>query len=178
MYYTGKGDKGTTSLGGGKPTGKHTPAVSALGAVDELNSITGLCRARAEREDREVADILKEVQHRLFTLQSAIAGSGKEITSEHVSWAEGVIRRTESEFPPIRSFVLPGATELSALLDVARTVTRRAERETAMLCKIEHLSFCDGVLPSFMNRLSSLFYVLARLAAHRGGVSEDKPEYR
>ena len=150
MYYTGKGDKGTTSLGGGKPAGKHAPTVSALGAVDELNSITGLCRARAEREDREIADILTEVQHRLFTLQSAIAGSGKEITDEHVSWAE----------------------------DIARTVTRRAERETAMLCKIEHLSFCDGVLPSFINRLSSLFYVLARLAAHRGGVSEDKPEYR
>ncbi|MBI2048555.1 MAG: cob(I)yrinic acid a,c-diamide adenosyltransferase [Parcubacteria group bacterium] len=181
--FTRKGDGGTTGLFGcNQKMSKSSAIAEALGSLDECNSFLGLCKARAKQEsftrgERAVADIVHDVQNHLFTLQAEVAGADKHIPTESVIAVEEMINAIEKELPPIKSFLISGATELSAWFDVARTLARRAERRVVAVHE-------EGKRPinehtrSYLNRLSSLLYALARLANQRAGISETSPEYK
>lgn len=184
MLYTRKGDSGTTKAfdsGPGERMSKASCQTEALGALDELNSLLGFVRAKAVHSRLTangitVEEILRTVQGRLFIVQAECAGAPKAIAENHVLDVERIIDEVEKTLPPIKSFVVPGGTELSALLDVARTVSRRAERR-AIEFNEESVKKLSPHTLSYLNRLSSLLYALARLANHRAGVVEKAPDY-
>lgn len=183
--YTRRGDQGETGLFGGGRVGKDHHRVEAYGAVDELNAFLG--RALAELEDDEIRDRLEGVQHDLFTLGARLATpeegeaspSLPSLPEERIASMEAWIDEADQELPELRAFVLPGGSRGAAALHVCRTVCRRAERRVAHLAGVEAL---DEDILRYLNRLSDLFFVLARLAnlrADRGDVewrpSETKP---
>jgi cob(I)alamin adenosyltransferase len=141
--YTRSGDDGQTSLFGGERVLKSDPRVTAYGDVDELNSAIGAAAA-AEPCEFEI-ELLTEIQ------------------------GEAAIDGAESELPELRQFVLPGGSVKSALLHQARSVCRRAERSVVALSQGETVS---PVILAFLNRLSDLFFVLARLANHRANTRD------
>ena len=177
MLYTGKGDGGTTTAFGcdQKRISKSSELPEALGALDELNAFLGFVKMRASGEER-IAPVLREVQETLFLIQAATAGADKKVEAAAVEHLEELTNTIEQEIPPLRGFSIAGGTELSALLDVARTFARRAERR---LIAAEEAQACtlSGEMKAYMNRLSSLLFALARLANHLAGVAEENPRY-
>ena len=174
MLYTGRGDKGDTSLFGSKERLlKDSAIIEALGTVDELNAAVGLCRAMAKEEQFSHAAALRAVQEDLFVVQAELAGAPKQMSDERLKRLEKEISEIESLLPPITTFFIPGETVLGAQLDVARTVARRAERRMVAA----ELSGDHAALLPYINRLSSLLYALARLASHERGASESAPSY-
>ena len=172
--YTRTGDAGETSLFGGTRARKDDPRVDAYGEVDELNAWLGL--ARASSIDPELATALQQLQRDLFALGAQLADPADKIaarvtkaalTDEDVTRLEGLIDRMEGELPPLRRFILAGGAPAGAALHVARTVCRRAERRIVALDPP-----VDPVLLRYVNRLSDLLFVLARVANHRAGVPE------
>ena len=187
MLYTGKGDKGdTTHPAVGKRVSKTDPVIEALGAVDELNSWVGYCRTRASAPNHsyqlpatsyQLADILHAVQQDLFIIQAELVGM-KKLEQDKVQLLEQWIAAIEAELPPIKTFFLPGGTEYSALLDCARTVSRRAVRAVVRLHEVFEVGpRTNPCLLANLNRLSSLFYALTRFVNHRDGVTEESPTY-
>ncbi|HEX8994139.1 MAG TPA: cob(I)yrinic acid a,c-diamide adenosyltransferase, partial [Candidatus Paceibacterota bacterium] len=155
MLYTGKGDNGTSGLFGAcERFSKDDPVFEALGMIDELNSLLGVCFAKA---GGDVADALRRVQEDLFVVQAQLAGADKKIEIVRVERLEKEIAEIETALTPPTSFVIAGATELSALLDYARAVARRAERSVVRA----HSSAATPELLKYLNRLSSLLYALA-----------------
>jgi len=184
--FTGKGDGGTTkAFGENQPRISKTAALpEALGALDELNSFLGLAYARASALGAPAAPaarfsiprIVRETQESLFILQAETAGADKRISRALVEETEALVNAIEAEIPPIVSFSIAGGTELSALLDVARTIARRMERRLVLA----HESGARALSPearAYANRLSSLLFALARLANHEAGVAEVNPRY-
>lgn len=182
MWFTGKGDKGTTGLYGSRDRqSKGSLAFEALGTLDELNSYIGLCASHARESDCDsgkdsfvISNILFDIQHDLFNVQAEIAGSDKRILSARINAIENIISGAENSVRPSRGFVLPGATILSGHIDVARAISRRAERQVVSLNEETDVS---STLLSYMNRLSSILYALARLSVYRAGVKEQSPRY-
>lgn len=173
MLYTRKGDGGTTGLfGTAERVPKDHPMFEALGSVDELNALTGLIRAyvRTYEEDERTAGELERAQETLFIVQAQLAGADKRVSQPQVDAAEAAIDTLESAITKPTSFVVPGATVESALFDYARAVTRRAERAVVR-------SQAAPELRAYLNRLSSLFYALARHAAQRENAQERAPTY-
>jgi cob(I)alamin adenosyltransferase len=172
--YTKGGDKGTTSLVGGTRVPKAGCRIESYGAIDELNSFTGMLRAKLESEaDR---DFLFFVQHQLFAIGTVLATdeskSGKApeaVKPENIARIEKEIDRIDAELPALHAFVIPGGTPQAGLAHVCRTVCRRAEREIYRLA--ETASVEDSLLV-FINRLSDYFFVLARQEALRNGGQE------
>jgi cob(I)alamin adenosyltransferase len=171
--YTKTGDAGETGLFGGTRVSKASARVAAYGDVDELNSTIGV--ARLHRIDDERDALLGAIQSELFDLGAELAARpGKQLASpmlddDDVAALERAIDRAEEELPPLTSFVLPGGAPGAAHLHVARTVCRRAERN------IVALAASDTVRPEllrYLNRLSDLLFVLARLANLRANVSD------
>ncbi len=168
--YTRTGDRGDTGLIGGRRIPKDQVRVEAYGAVDELNAHLGV--VRAEAADAETADLLDELQHRLFDLGAELAtpadaaGAASPIGDEAVARLERAIDRLQERLPPLREFILPGGTPLAASLHVARTVCRRAERRLVTLAREEPVR---PALLRYLNRLSDLLFVLARAANARAG---------
>ena len=170
--YTKKGDDGTTSLWYGGRVPKDSPRTEAYGTLDEASSALGvaraLCAADAGLQDL-AADILR-LQDDLFVAGAELATAPEaaerledgisRVTDEMVGWAEGLIDRymAEVDLPP--KFVIPGGNQLSAQLDVARTVIRRAERAVATL--VEEGEIASETLVHFVNRASDLAYAMAR----------------
>src|SRR3990172_7640311 len=156
-FYTGTGDKGETSLMGGR-TGKDDPRIEAIGALDELNSTIGL--AISFQNDKKVIDILKDIQDKLFTVGAELSNISKsetpKISANHVESLESTI--DGFELGEIKKFILPSGTKSSVFLHLARTVARRAERRVISLAKSEKVN--ENLL-KYINRLSSLFYVLS-----------------
>lgn len=184
-YFTTKGDKGTTKLFScpqGVRLSKADGVFEVLGGVDELNSFVGWCKAVAERSSfpgdkrTEFLGALKMLQEDLFSIQAKLAGGGGNIGERQVSRMEKTIELFANGFPEIHSFVIPGATELGAMLDVARTVARRVER-LYIRERGETEAKADTTL-QYLNRASSLLYVLARFANHLHGAPEQAPTYR
>jgi cob(I)alamin adenosyltransferase len=179
MLYTGKGDKGETKLYHcDQSLSKSSQIAEALGTLDEINSLLGWCKTKIEANyivvgKQNLPAVLEETQNSLFSIQAELAGAPKKLSKVELSRAEALIKAVDKELPPIKSFVIPGGTELSAMLDVARTVARRAERQAVSVS--EHL---QPLSLSYLNRLSSLLYALARLVNHRAGIKERKPEYK
>jgi len=173
--YTRTGDGGETGLFSGQRVPKDDPRVEAYGTVDELNSWLGLVRAEALPAD--VDELLDRVQNDLFTMGADLAtppegrkaGKAPRIGPEHVRALEAAIDRYEADLPPLRAFILPAGPQAVALLHVARTVARRAERRVVTLYR------AGGVAPeavSYLNRLSDLLFVLARAVGARLGAAE------
>lgn len=174
--YTRKGDRGETSLFGGKRVLKNSLRIETYGSVDELNSIVGA--ARASVPPQEIDTILERVQNDLFILGADLAtptsmkhGKVLRIMHSHVEGLEKIIDRLEILLEPLSSFILPGGSSLGAQLHVARTVCRRAERLAVQLTKREKI----GELPvMYLNRLSDCLFVLARYANKVAGAQEKK----
>lgn len=175
MLYTKSGDKGQTNIfamprgrqGCPKKNSKSSPKIESLGALDELNSLLGLCKVKS---GKTISKILEETQNDLFIIQGEVAGCGKTIKQERVKEIEKIIDSIEKKLPKIKNFIIVGGTELSALLDYARAVARRAERR-AVAIKKEISS--DSL--RYLNRLSSLLFAMARLA--NKGIKEKSPNY-
>jgi cob(I)alamin adenosyltransferase len=164
--YTRGGDRGETSLGDGSRVSKLDPRVAAYGLVDELNSHVGLVLA-LEELPTELREPLSRVQNDLFDVGADLCtpvGNGDErlrVTEAQVSDLEELCDRFNEGLPDLKSFVLPGGSEASARLHVARAVCRRAELaaiETATSIPI------DPLVPVYLNRLSDLLFILARSA--------------
>ncbi|MBT9168084.1 MAG: Cob(I)yrinic acid a,c-diamide adenosyltransferase [Syntrophomonadaceae bacterium] len=177
MLYTGKGDTGTTTVFGcnQQRISKSSELPEALGALDELNAFIGFVKMRSTNESR-IANTLREIQEALFIVQAQTAGADKKLKDGTVEKVSDVVNEIEKEIPTVKGFSIAGGTELSAMLDVARTLARRAERR---IITVKEMNLCD--LPpetmSYMNRLSSLLFALARLANHLAGVKEENPKY-
>ncbi len=182
--FTGKGDGGTTKLfdsGPGQRASKSSPIFECLGMLDELNTLVGWCKAGCPEDfvtqERTVKIILHDVQDHLFTLQAEVAGAQKSVPLSSVEMLGVMINRIEAEMPPIKTFLVPGGTELSARLDIARAVARRAERRLVTLHESGERIVSESSR-AYANRLSSLLYALTRLVNHRAGVPENPPSYK
>ncbi len=177
MLYTGKGDGGTTTAFGcnQQRISKSSELPEALGSLDELNAYLGFVKMRAADSER-IGGILRETQETLFIIQAEVAGADKRVGKEIVLHVEKLVNDIEKEIPKLKGFSIAGGTELSALLDVARTLARRAERRV-IAAKEAHLCEPASETMAYMNRLSSLLFALARLANHQAGVAEVVPHY-
>ena len=163
--YTRGGDKGETSLGDGSRASKLDCRIGAFGTVDELNAQIGL--ALAGELDAEARPVLERAQNELFDVGADLSvpygvGDGRlRVTQDQIDALEQDCDRFNTDLPELRSFVLPGGTEAAARLHVARTVCRRAERDT--LAAGEEVELNPLVLV-YLNRLSDLLFILARAA--------------
>jgi len=175
--FTGKGDGGTTTAFGcdQQRISKSSELPEALGALDELNAFLGFVKMRAAGETR-IANALRDVQEVLFIIQAQVAGADKKVGERAVKDIENIVNDVEKEIPPLKGFSIAGGTELSALLDVVRTLARRAERRLIAARDVQACKLSSETL-AYMNRLSSLLFALARLANHLAGVAEEVPRY-
>jgi len=175
--FTGKGDKGTTTAFGcnQERISKSSELPEALGSLDELNAFLGFVKMRAAREPR-IADVLREIQENLFIVQAQTAGADKKLKEGTVEKVSEMVNEIEKEIPPVKGFSIAGGTELSAMLDVARTLARRAERRIIAVKELNVRELSPETM-AYMNRLSSLLFALARLANHLAGVKEENPKY-
>ncbi len=175
--YTRSGDEGQTGLFGGGRVGKDHPRVEAYGDVDELNAVIG--QARAVEVMSRIDEVLVPIQRDLFGIGALLATPDLDrmrqqlekarIDEDRIAQLERAIDDGEQELEPLKAFIMPGGTPKSAALHVARTVCRRAER------KVIHLQR-DVDVPQlvviYLNRLSDLLFVLARVANRRAGAGE------
>lgn len=166
--YTRTGDEGQTGLFAGPRVSKDDVRIEAYGAVDELNAVIGW--ARAEGLPADIDAWLNNVQNELFAVGSELATPepGKHGTAmlgeQHTGALERAIDKLEEELPPLRVFILPGGGKAAAVLHVARTVCRRAERRVVTLAAQQPI---DGRLVRYLNRLSDFLFVVARAANSR-----------
>lgn len=177
MLYTGKGDGGTTKVFGcdQQRISKSSELPEALGALDELNAFLGFAKMRATEELR-IATALRDAQETLFIIQAEVAGADKKVKEGSVKNIETIVNDIEKEIPPLKGFSIAGGTELSALLDIARTLSRRVERCIVAVADAKLRELSPETL-AYINRLSSLLFALARLANHKAGVAEETPRY-
>ena len=175
--YTKTGDDGTTSLIGGTKVPKSHLRIEAYGTVDELNAILGLVLCSCDEGhpfERRLKEIVGCIQSRLFDIGADLAtpeGAKQQskihrIDEADVAESEAWIDEVDAANPPLRTFVMPAGTELAARLHVARTVSRRTERTIISLGSIEPVG---EPLLRYMNRLSDLFFAMARRANHERG---------
>lgn len=185
MLYTRKGDAGTTkTFGCDQRVSKSSSVAEALGTLDEINSYLGILRAKTKdlsfqitSEKISYPETILEVQKNLFIVQAEVAGSPLSISQDKITRVEYIVDEIEKVLPPIKSFFISGATELSAHFDFARTLVRRAERRVVGV-KEEGKVKVTAETSSYLNRLSSLLYALARISGHIEGVEEIKPDYK
>jgi cob(I)alamin adenosyltransferase len=164
--YTKTGDGGETGLFGGERVSKNTIRIEAFGTIDELNAFIGL--AITEVSDKSVKDLLQKIQNWLFSIGADLATPDNEKTKklnvfrtseESYRYIEKEIDKYESKLDELRNFILPGGTKGAALLHICRTITRRAERKVVALNSTVKIG--NNII-IFLNRLSDLFFVLAR----------------
>lgn len=166
--YTRTGDDGTTGLGNGERIDKYHPRIEAIGNVDELNSTIGLLLC--ETVPDLVRTTLTDTQHRLFDLGGELCLPDQHFITPDMTLAlEDAIERSNSELPPLKEFILPGGGRPAALCHLARAVCRRAERSLAALAAIEDLSL---ETLAYLNRLSDLLFVYARVLSRQNGNPE------
>lgn len=173
--YTKTGDRGDTGLFGGGRVRKDDARVEAYGTVDELNAQLGL--AAASTDDAQVREWIARIQSELFVLGSELATPDPAhvkkqvipLDEEHIAHWEGVIDSIDAELPPLKHFILPGGDLAAARLQVARTVCRRAERRLLSFARQADLR---PVCIAYLNRLSDLLFMLARLVNHRKAAKE------
>ena len=173
--YTKTGDAGETSLFGGRRVSKADARVAAYGDVDELNAWLGFVRSNLS--DGQLGEMLEHLQRDLFALGARLADPGHKIaervvkaavTDADITRLEGWIDQLESELPPLRRFILAGGCTAGAALHVARTVCRRAERSVVSLGP----DAVETELLVYINRLSDLLFVMARVTNHRANQPE------
>jgi cob(I)alamin adenosyltransferase len=174
--YTRTGDQGETGLGDGRRVPKDHPRIEAIGEVDTLNSQLGLLLAglaehsRAAGDLDEVLEVLSPCQHRLFDLGGELAmPEYQALNGAEVERLEAAIDRWNEELGPLENFILPGGSALIAQAHVCRSLARSAERRCQHLNALEPL---QGVGLAYINRLSDLLFVAARMIAKRQGIAE------
>lgn len=156
---TRTGDDGTTGLSDGSRLRKDAALIEVIGTVDELNSVIGFAESQQSRPDLREALIL--IQHDLFDLGGALSMPAHPVlTDAHVEALEATVAEWNAGLPPLKEFILPGGSPAVAALHVARTVCRRAERR---LLSLDDERTANGRV--YLNRLSDLLFVAARLAA-------------
>lgn len=177
--YTKTGDDGTTGMFGAGRIPKHHPRVVANGNVDELNSWLGLCRARvSDSAAAPLAPVLAHIQNKLFAVgslittpqQSAVYTKIPKITPADVQWLEAAIDRLTADLPELKEFILPGGSPAAAVLHIARSVCRRAERSLVAARAAEVR--LDPLILQYLNRLSDLLFTMARWANWRESIPE------
>jgi cob(I)alamin adenosyltransferase len=173
--YTRTGDAGDTGLFDGSRVAKNDPRVAAYGDIDELNAWLGL--AKTEVGPTDLGTMLEQIQRDLFAVGARLADPSHKIagrvtkaavTTTDITRIEGWIDGLDSELPALRRFILAGGCRGGAILHVARTVCRRAERAMVSLGR----DGFDAEMLIYVNRLSDLLFVMARAANHRAGVPE------
>jgi cob(I)alamin adenosyltransferase len=182
--YTKTGDKGETSLIGNKRVSKSDPRIIAYGSIDELNSNIGLSISILNLKNRDtfsdLIDLLVKVQNDLFIIGSDLAdpaylleneGHTPRVEENMTSYLECVIDKFETELLPINFFILPGGSIESSLLHISRSIARRAETTVTALSKSQTI---NPAIITYLNRLSDMLFVAARLVNKRMGV-EDVP---
>jgi cob(I)alamin adenosyltransferase len=187
--YTGKGDGGTTKTFGCEQQriSKSSELPEALGTLDELNSYLGLAKVKAfngqnpqvpvGKRNKSTAAILDDIQQTLFIVQAEVAGAPKKVGKPKVTQVEQIVNDLEKLMPPITTFTVAGGTELSATLDVARTLSRRAERRVVAAAELGLRTISPNTR-AYLNRLSSLLFALARFANTDAGIPRETPKYR
>jgi cob(I)alamin adenosyltransferase len=166
--YTRTGDKGTTGLGDGSRVDKDSLRVEAFGTVDELNSAVGLVLTAELPEG--VRSCLTRTQHELFDLGGELCMPGYTLVPD--SYTEGLEKALDAfneDLPPLKDFILPGGSEAAARCHLARTIARRAERRVISL---SHNETVNEASIRYLNRLSDLLFVIARVLARHDGGSE------
>lgn len=166
--YTRTGDDGSSGLGDGSRVAKHGARLEAIGEIDELNCNLGLLLAEPLRPDMHA--LLIDLQHDLFDLGGELSIPGSTfIAAAAVQKIEQAIDRYNEELPPLKEFLLPGGSRAGAVCHLARAVCRRAERRVLALAAGESL---NPVSLQFVNRLSDLLFVCARIVARDSGAGE------
>lgn len=167
--YTRTGDDGTTGLGDGSRVRKDAARVEAYGTVDEANSALGVVLA-VPKLPESIASCLTEVQHDLFDLGGELCIPGhRMVKAERIDWLEQTLDRFNDDLPPLKDFILPGGGPAAAACHLARAIARRAERRVWSLAQSEG-SGVNPEVPKYLNRLSDLLFVIARvLARHESG---------
>ena len=162
---TRTGDDGTTGLGDGARTRKNSPRITAIGDIDELNSTLGLLAA--EDLPREVRPVLAAIQHDLFDLGGELSIPGFEkIEARRLALLDAWLVQFNADLPVLAEFILPGGSRPAALAHIARSVCRRAERGIVALAGLE---FVRPLCQQYLNRLSDLLFVLARVLNRASG---------
>ena len=165
---TRTGDAGETGLGDGARVAKHSPRIAALGDLDELNSAIGM--VLAEEVPPELREALGEVQHDLFDLGGEVSIPGHALLKDQrVAFLEERLEAWNAGLAPLKEFILPGGGEAAARCQLARTIVRRAERGVVTLARDEAVRPQAG---RYLNRLSDLLFVLARVLARASGEGE------
>jgi|SRR5450631_669479 len=166
--YTRTGDDGSTGLGDGTRVAKESPRVEAYGTVDETNSAVGMVLGFPELPP-EITRCLTEIQHDLFDLGGELCIPGHVmINAAHIARLEKELDAFNEGLPPLKEFILPGGGQAAAACHLARAVCRRAERRLWSLARVEGVS---PEAPKYLNRLSDLLFVVARVLA-RGAAGE------
>ena len=166
--YTRTGDAGTTGLGDGTRVDKDDIRIESFGTVDELNSVIGLLMTECPAGD--IANMLTDIQHELFDLGGELCIPGRiALNDAHVEHLEQWLDALNAPLAPLKEFILPGGSRAAALCHVARTVCRRAERLCVSLNKTSEVN-AAGL--KYLNRLSDLLFVLARVLNARLGCAD------
>lgn len=166
--YTRTGDAGTTGLGDGERISKTASRVRAMGDVDELNSLIGVLLS--DPLGAELGDTLLAVQHDLFDLGGEISIPGSALLPKSaIERLEAAIDRWNDELPPLKEFILPSGSRAAAHCHLARAVCRRAERAIVELADVDEI---NAALLGYINRLSDLLFVVARVLARQDGGAE------
>lgn len=167
--YTRTGDRGQTSLYGGKRVSKNHIRVNAYGTIDELNSLLGIVLSLPLEE--KIEGFLRLIQSDLFTIGGYLAGANVSLQEikRRVSEMETLIDWMDKDLPPLKNFILPTGTQTGSFLFFARAVARRCERELIALSEKEKIA--DEIF-MYMNRLSDLLFMMARYTNHKHGVAE------
>lgn len=167
--YTRTGDDGTSGLSGGERVPKNHERMNAMGTVDELNSVIGLLVCKLEN-DEELQNMLMAIQHDLFNIGGEISMPGHSfIGDEKVANLEASIDSFNENVEPLKEFILPGGSEAASVCHMARSIARRAERDVITLHYAEPV--CDTTR-QYLNRLSDLLFVMARVINLRLGQSD------
>jgi cob(I)alamin adenosyltransferase len=172
-FYTGDGDDGSTGLLGPERIPKHHPRAEAIGSLDEAAAALGL--ARAFIDDARLKTILQTIQRHLYLVMAEVAAPGENaqrfraVGEDQVKWIENEIDRLATEVEMPSGFLLGGGTAAGGALDLARTVVRRAERRVALL--VDQGEVENRQLLRYMNRASSLCFLLILVEYHRSGTT-------
>ncbi|MBF6612999.1 MAG: cob(I)yrinic acid a,c-diamide adenosyltransferase [Chloroflexi bacterium] len=172
----GTGDEGYTDLLGPERVAKYDLRPETYGTLDEASSALGLARALSQQE--RTREVLRQVQHDLYLMMAEVATPSAQLaklpyrmTEDQANWLDATIAELEKEVELPKQFVLPGASAGSAAIDLSRAIVRRAERHAVRL--IHEGRMPQGNVLRYLNRLSSLLFILARYEEHASGVPYD-----